>query len=51
MSRTKRQRGSTMVEYLVIAGVFAALFFSVSEIRDLLEKHHDQSVETLSIPR
>jgi len=51
MSAHKTMKGSTIVEYLVIAGVFSLLFFSIPQIRQLLEDHHDQSVETLSIPR
>lgn len=50
MKPRKYSTGSSLVEYLVIAGVLAGLFFGLPVIRELLELHHDQAVETLSIP-
>ncbi len=50
MKLRKHINGSSLVEYVVIAGVLAGLFFGLPAIRDLLEQHHDQAVDTLSIP-
>ncbi|WP_369624540.1 hypothetical protein [Marinobacterium sp. BA1] len=50
MKPRKYASGSSLVEYLVIASVLAGLFFGLPAIRNMLEQHHDQAVETLSIP-
>jgi len=50
MKPKKYANGSSLVEYVVIASVLASLFFGLPAIRDLLEQHHDQAAETLSIP-
>lgn len=50
MKTRKSSTGSSLVEYIVIAGVLAGLFFGLPAIRQMLEQHHDQAVETLSIP-
>lgn len=47
----KDSKGSSMVEYLVIVVALVALVWGgVPAIRDMLELHHDQAVNTLSIP-
>ncbi|MFV0478339.1 MAG: hypothetical protein ACK5ME_10950 [Parahaliea sp.] len=50
MKMQKYIKGASLVEYLVIAAVLASLFFGLPIILELLEQHHDQAVETLSIP-
>ncbi|GGK65849.1 hypothetical protein [Amphritea balenae] len=44
-------RGSTLLEYLIIASVFAGIFFLLlPQITDNLETHHDNYSDVLSIP-
>jgi len=50
MKPPRYAKGSSLVEYIVIASVLAALFFGLPNIKEMLEQHHDQAVETLSIP-
>ena len=47
----KYMRGSTLVEYLIIASVFATMFFLLlPQISQHLETHHDNYSDVLSIP-
>ncbi len=46
-----RMAGSTLLEYLIIASVFAGIFFLVLPgVTEDLETHHDNYSDTLSLP-
>lgn len=50
MNGRKSLIGNTLVEYLLIAVIFAGLFATLPKIRTLLEDHHDQASAVLAIP-
>ncbi|MBN3564704.1 hypothetical protein [Aliamphritea spongicola] len=51
MNNKVRNKGSSLVEYIVIAAAFSGIFFGVlPAVVDNLTDHHDQYSNTLSVP-